>query len=228
MTTAQEVYRYFLQLIRKENARTVTPAAATILLNAAQVNHLTALIDKVETGQRLDDTFRVITVPLTIIPNSGTAVSEGEIFVLPYNDTPLPGESKGYWRLLNAAFSLKNPDGTPAECAHPSGWTVARPLPRDGRYAVDRNPHWKPTNWEPYWQMTGHTLRCLAKAPAYAQSARVEYIRYPVDMDIVNGINPELPSNVNQEIVHVAVRTHLSTIADPRYQTRLVEQQHNP
>src|SRR5690606_742665 len=135
--------------------------------------------------------------------------------------SPPLGVSRGYWRMLNVSCRLLRPDGTPAPCAYPHGWTVARPVPRDGRMASERKPHWKPTDWEPSYYVTGNSVRCWTGTTSYASGARIEYIRYPVDIDIDQPVDPELPSSVNREVVHLAVRSYPDVSESGRYRGNL-------
>lgn len=228
MTTALSMHEYMLELLRKEETGTVDPIVASSLLSAAQINYLTTKLDAVDSNARMLDTFRVLVPPALVINNTGGTAPETEIFDLPYVPNPPLGVSRGYWRVLNVSFKLLLANGTPAPCSYPGGWTVARPIPRDSRMAVERDPHWKPTDWEPYYYFSGHTIRCWTGSTTYATQARVEYIRYPVDIDINQPVDPELPSSVNREIVHVAVRSYLEVSQSQRYPTNLQERSLNP
>lgn len=228
MTTAVEMHRYMLELLRKEETGTVEPTVASSLLSAAQVNYLTTKLDDADANSRMLDTFRVLVPPALVIPNTGGTAPETEIFQLPYDPNPPLGVSRGYWRMLNVSFRLLLPNGNPAPCAYPGGWTVARPIPRDSRMAVERDPHWKPTDWEPYYYFTGNALKAWTGSSTYASEAKIEYIRYPVDIDIDQPVDPELPSSVNREIVHLAVRSYLEVSESRRYPTNLQERTLNP
>lgn len=230
MTTSLDMYRYFLYLLKKENQGTVTPAVANTLLNAAQINYISARLEMVEKDQRIRDTFRILIPPPVVIPNTGTNAPEQEVFVLPYVSSPGAGVSRGYWRMLNVAFDVRLPSGDPAPCADAQGWTVARPLTRDQRFAAQQNPFTKPIDEEPYYILTEDSVRAWTGTTSYVDRARIEYLRYPVEIDVDQGapIDPELPSHINQEIVHTALRTHLEVIQSQRYQTNVTERTMNP
>lgn len=230
MTTAVEMRAALLHLLKKEDQGTVSPEQMNIMLNNAQRDYVNSMIDLVDQNQRIRDDLRVLIPDYLVIANTGTTSPEGEVFALPYVANPQPGESRGYLRLLNVAFKLKSSDGTDAPCGDPSGWTSARPIPKDSRNVVNRNAFWEPSDDEPYYRLTGLQLRCWTGSTTYADQARIEYVRYPVDINVITGsiVDPELPSMVNQEVVHMAIRTYLETMHSDRYPSNLKERQLTP
>ena len=105
---------------------------------------------------------------------------------------------------------------------------MARPIPRDGRLAVERDPNWKPSDWEPYFYLVDQSIRCWTGTTSFASEARIEYIRYPRLIDITNGIDPELPSSVNYETVRIALRSYLEVSESARYERNTKETTMNP
>ena len=229
ITTSAQAYSYFLLLFRKENQGTVPPEEFNAAWNAAQIDYLNAKAEGTDENQRLRDVFRVLVPPPLTILNTGGTAPETEVFQLPYVDNPAPGQSHGYWRALNVAFRLESTPGVLAPCGDPSGWTLAFPLPRDSRLAVQNDPFAKPTDEEPYYVFTERTIRCWTGSTTFASQLRIEYLRYPVMIDVNDAtIAPELPAHINKEITTLAVRSHLEVIQDPRYQTRLTEEKTHP
>lgn len=226
LTTAAQMYTYALAMVNKENAGTITPAEFNVLINAAQVDYVLQKARAVDVNQRAMDSLRVlIPVPL-VINNTGTQVNEQEIFLLPYVPNPAPGVSHGYLHMLNCAVKLQR--GTPpapVACQAPDGWATARPLARDNRHDIKENPFWSPSDEEPYYYTTGTQARVWTGSDAFADQMRIEYLRYPVRIDVQAPVQPELPAHVNQEITDLMVRTYLEVTENPRFRTNIANAQ---
>jgi hypothetical protein len=53
--------------------------------------------------------------------------------------------------------------------------------------------------------------------------AELTYIRYPKQLDMINGVGCELPEYTHQEIVEMAVKSILEALESPRYQSQSME-----
>lgn len=230
ITTVEQMNDYVLLGLNKVATVTVSPPEFDVLINAAIMDYVEQRSKVVDRSQTMIDALRVLKAPPLVIANTGGQASEQEVFQLPYVASPAPGVSNGYMHMLNAAVKLsKMNNGTPVPvtCFGPGGWTSLRPLPADTRYDRSRDPFWEATNEEPYYDLKGTQMGVLAEADTFATQVRIEYLRYPVRISLVSGIQPEFPPHVNQEIADYAVRRHLETIESNRYQTNVQERQLN-
>lgn len=226
MITASEMYGYFLLAINKANQGTVSPPEFDVLITAAQRQWIMNSYELLERDQKRMDALRVLIPPPLVIANAGAQTSEQEVFQLPYTASPAPGQSHGYLFLLNAAVKLfKNGTQTPVECVSADGWVMARPLRRDAALEVRRRPFSRPTDARPRYMLQESVMRVKAGPGSYAGQARIEYIRHPKPISVVNGWQPELPPEVNQQVADLAVRHKLQVTADPRLMTRAQEDQ---
>jgi len=230
-TTADDCYRYVLQGVRKNNAGTITPTQFNRYFVGAQRRFVDEAYTAVDRDQLHMDVLRVLTPAPLVIANSGLNAPEQESFDLPYVQNPPSGASHGYQHMLSVGLKiarLVNGQPQPVACADPSGWTLARILRRDSRYANESNPFWRPSEEEPYYYLVGNTMRVKAGPDTFATSARIEYLRYPVDVS-VNGqiVDPELPSAVNRMICDRLITDYLESSESPRTATHNAIRQDN-
>ena len=92
---------------------------------------------------------------------------------------------------------------------------------------VYRRPFHAPSPVEPAYSLQGNAITAYAGRGYFAAQARVEYLRYPIQMSVVSQAQPEFAPDVNQEICDLAIRTYLERIENPRYRTQLNEQSLN-
>lgn len=220
LTTTNDMYLYTLQGVNKQASGTITPLEWNRLINQALDTYVERRYGQVDKDQKAMDDLRML-MQVSIVNNTGTSVPEGELFQLPVVAAPVPvGTSIGYRHMLNLGVKLFTGPGTApvaVACASPGGWTSARPLPRDGRYAYDRNPFWKPTITKPYYDLEGNVLRIRCGGGAWAGQVRMEYLRYPVLLSVTAPVvEPELPPHVNRAICDLAVTLHLEEIESRR------------
>ena len=221
LSTIESMNRYVLQGLNKVAAVTVSPPEFDVLINASMMDYVLQYAKAVDRVQRTIDALRVLRMPPLVIPNTGANEPQQELFEFPYVSNPGQGESHGYLHALN--LGLKITGG----CADSSKFVSARPVRSDAIYNYNDDPFWEPTPEEPYYYLTGTTARVLAGDGNHATEARLEYLRYPVAVSLVNSVQPELPAHVNQEICNYAIRRHLEVIQSPRYPTNVQESQLN-
>lgn len=230
LSTVQQMNVYVLQGLNKNAAATVTPREFDVLINASMIDYILQVARGVDKNQRAMDTLRVLRMPALVISNAGGQSWEQEEYSLPYDQNPAPGDSAGYLHMLNVGLKIsKSVNGVAKEvlCRVQGGWASAMPLPADRRYNDLRDPFWSPTNEEPYYYLVGNTLKTMVALDSYSTQARIEYLRHPKPVSLVNNWQPELPAHVNQEICDYAIRRQLETIESPRYQSNLNERQLN-
>ena len=227
LTTISQMFTYFLERLNKANAGTVSPAEFDVLINGAMMTYLNQKADMMEGDQRIQDTLRVLIPPPLTVANTGSPSPGGEVFLLPYVPTAPVGVSKGYFRMVSVALHLMLPGIPPTAvpCSTPNGWVSARPLKRDTRHTIMRDPFNSPTDQEPYYYTTGTQARVLTDGTSYADKALLEYLRYPAQVSIVSSVDPELPGSINQEITDLAVRRQLEVIESQRFQVNVADSQ---
>ena len=224
LNTTVQMYEYVRFELNKVQATTLDPVEFGILINASQIEWLTINSRTVEKGQEDNDNLRALIPPAVIIPNTGGAAFEQENFVLPVV-APTAGQNQGYFRTLNVGVKLFTAPGVPVPCKNASGWVSCKYLPRDRRYDVQKNPFWRPKALSPYYYTSEGLIRIAAAQGTYAGSLRLEYVRFPRPLDVLNNVDPETPPQVNQQIADIAVRRQLEIIEQPRYRTAIMEHQ---
>lgn len=232
VSTTLQCYEYVLAGIQKENAGTLDEDDFRVLFNAAQGDYVRMRLPDAERVQkRIEDLRALIPSPL-VLTNVGVNAPEQEIFSLPFTQTPPAGTSQGYLYLLNCGLKLYETVGgveTPIECTMPGGYILAHPLRRDSRNDDERNPFRKPTAIKAYYYLVGNTLRVWAGPGRWALEARIEYVRHPVDVQLLpTVVEPDFPPHALQEICDIAVSRRLETIQSRRYPTVSAEQNKTP
>lgn len=226
LSTVQDMNQYVLVELNKANQGTIPPPRFDIVINAAMMQWVKNKYQVMDRDEQAMDALRVLIPAPLVIANTGAAAPSQESFALPYVAAPAPGTSHGYLYMVNCAVRLfTGTTPVPVPCRSEDGWVSARPLRRDALNEISRRPFSKPTDQEPYYILSGNQFGVRAGATSFAQQARIEYIRYPVRISLVNLIQPELPPVVNQEIADLAVRNYLEITQNPRYRTRLNEDQ---
>ena len=218
LTTAADMYRYVRIGIDKSASATVSPSEFEVHINTSMMDWVKQRYGLYDKNEQARNDLRVLTVLVTIA-NSGTNTPGGEIFLLPYLQSPPAGTSNGFLFALNVGLKMPN-----SKCQPASGWASARPLPRDSSYAIQRSPWSKATDEEPYYSYTGNAMTVVTGG-SFASDARVEYLRYPAPIGLNPVFQPELPGHVNQEICDMCIRKILEETESPRWQTNVQENQ---
>lgn len=243
--TAENMFKSFLDGIKKERISTVTPTYFNRIINEACENWYTQKSTEIERDQkRIDDLqgWRVATdgvfkhngniLPFIPAVNQVNDAAWGKnLFYLPKSATGT-GKTIGgvlypeYRRLLNVMFRLKyygNPcytDGTLSD------WKSGEIMRSNQRPVLERNIYRRPSeSMNVYYEIVGDMIRIDVRN-AIGYDMRLEYIKYPVDIAYVSGgtsVNSELSSDQQREIVDIAVRMYIERTANPRYQTQIYE-----
>jgi hypothetical protein len=216
VVTAQDMYNAFLLELDKYNTHTVYPDEWEIIINKVQLDVIENRYSEVEEIQKRMDDLRILKTVSTI-PNSGNDVSGEEKFDLPVD----------YLHVLNIALDI---DYVNDKCCRTgkSGFRKAKPMKSDKKYEIADDPFNKPTNDRLYYDLIGKEILPITGTESFASDCRMEYLRYPRDIEIVNQqVDCELPVHIRQEIVDVAVRQVLEQFESQRYQTTLNENRLN-
>lgn len=207
-----DIYKAFLDGIKKESTTTVTPERFNRIINTAQLIWQNVNVKSVEMQQLDIDRFRMLLTTSELDPS----IVDSSKFEL--------GED--YMRMLSVMFRINwNDDACESGV---SDYLPAYYLRTDKRSVSKINPYRKATQNRIYYRQIGNDIEFIKNAHGEPVSCSVEYIRYAMDMKFV-GINSndniecEMPLHTRQEIVDLAVRIHLERVIDPRYQTYLNE-----
>lgn len=106
-------------------------------------------------------------------------------------------------------------------------------IQHDDLHALLRDPFNKPNVDKVLGVFTNNRIELftLAKgktiASAIPHSVKLKYLRNPLPMSLVNGVNCELPAHTHEEIVEMAISSLLEGFSDPRYKTHMNELNRN-
>ncbi len=224
LTTTAQMRTYVLEGLNKTAGSSLTVSEFEVLVNSALMEYVAKRYGAFDKDQQARDDLRVLVPAPLSIANTGVNAFGQERFELPYQPNPAPGGDHGYLHLLNVSLVLMDANSQRLPCSNPDGLVMARPLHRDGSNVVGRNPFWKPSNREPYYILQGHGFS-VRTGGAIAESATIEYLRYPRYLTLAPGGEPELPAHANQEVCDITIRKGLERIQDPRWQSYVQEQQ---
>ena len=228
--TATDMYNATLEFLNKEATASLSPEEFEIMVNAAQLEYVKNRYDEAEKTQKRIDDLRSIMVINESILNSGANVAASEVFELPYDDAGFvttaknpTGTNHGYLFMLNCALKLSYVNN---KCGFTgiSEFLKAKPMKADKRNEIERDPFNRPTDERLYYQETGDQVIVFTGTQSFATEARIDYLRYPVDIQIVTSVvDSELPIHARTEIVDIVVRKVLENIESQRYSTNLNE-----
>ena len=148
-----------------------------------------------------------------------------------------------YLRLLNVAFKIEYVNNI-CKFTGVSEWLDANINKSDNKTVKSKNPYRKATDDRLYYEIMGDHIILETGTESKGHSMRLDYIRHPrrIFFNIINNgpdeeqkgvpdftggtsgsVNCELPGDLRQEIVDIAVRTFIERVQDPRYQTYINE-----
>ena len=224
--TAEDMYREVLNLLNKENTRTMTPSEFNSWINRSMIDYVkTKYFEYDQHQKRMDDINEIIVRTDGIagnpapIANAGNNVAGEEYFPLPYVSGGEP--NFGYMFLLNVAFKINYIGNDCFTDNTESGWLKGKPYNAD--IENEANYYDRPQDDRLYYQIVGRNIRPFTGTSSYATQARLMYLRYPSEIEVdSNGLsvkNSEFEARVNYEIVKLCVRQYLESIESPRHQT---------
>lgn len=231
--TATDAFVEFLDGINKESTGSVSPREFNRLFNTCQLEVVKNKYSEFERTQKRTDDLRILEC-VDLLPNVGVNQPGGELFNLPYdqnNFVQTPGnpgnDNHGYMFLLNCSFQLQYINDDCDEKGL-SEFLKAKPMKADKEFEIYNDPYNKPTNKRIYYKLIGNTLRAITKTDSFAVQARIDYLRYPREINVPHPdanqeINPELPLHMIEEIIDVCIRKKLGIYESPRYQQKIAE-----
>jgi len=217
--TATDMYKYFLQLIKKEGTHVVTPETFNFLINLAEIDRIKSKLPVNEFNQKLIDDLQLLLVDGSL--TEGISVTDGFIFDLPDD----------YMHGINAMFDIDCQDSS----CYSDGIQSKLPatlMKSDEKTVIKNSYYRRPKDSRLYYQLSGNKIRLFTgKYSGTSNSVGVKmYMDYYKKPDeIVFNENGEDTNSLfgplqQQETVEQAVQAFLETNRDPRYQSFLNEQ----
>lgn len=242
--TAEDIYRAFLDGIKKNSTSIVTPNQFNRIINDwGQDEWLKQNCLTIEFNQKqIEDLERIRVVTDGEFTLNGNVIypiasTSTNLFTIPKyefiianrltNDDISTQTYPPYYRLLNVAFKLEY--GSENECGLTgiSEWLDAKIMRSDLRNVIIDNPFRKPTDARLYYEIINGQIRLITGTNSVGHSMRIEYLRRPNDIMFIpgsNGTNCEFNHEVQKEIVDIAVRIYLERVKDPRWQSFMQEE----
>jgi len=247
--TAVDMYRAFLDGIKKEQSTIVPPSTFNRLINEEQDKWFKEKAPATELDQKRIDDLQILRTDTdgvyeyggTVLNPIGTDALSSNVFSLPVDPTvsittinqwlqplvpPLGQPYPRYRRLQSIEFRIRYVNNV---CGHVglSEWLEARIMRSDKRTALKHNPYRKPSDEKLYYEIKNNKIRLITGTQSYGVGMRLEYLRWPVDIyfDTTGAahIDCELLPEQQQEIVDRAVVTYIERSKNPRYQTVMHE-----
>lgn len=76
---------------------------------------------------------------------------------------------------------------------------------------------------KPLYTIIDNNLDIYTDTTFVVGSAKITYLKYPTVVNVLTGVDCDLPLYTHQEIVDMTINSLLEAISDPRYQTQSVE-----
>jgi hypothetical protein len=201
--TNLEIFQQVLHLIRQYATATLYPAEFDVLWNKELMDYVSLRASEDEKDEKRNQDLQWLKC-VDVIANSGSATTGGEIFALPYSpgfvNTPgnPVGNNFGFYRMENASVA-----GTYISCGTNKSLSYFPMTPwiKDDEKHVIQNPFRTPVvddvTKEIQYEERNFKLYIHA-SNLIAGTVKIEYLRYPVFMDVTNN-----PSAVSEYPVYV-------------------------
>ena len=233
ITTALDMYKYFLDGINKERTTTVTPEEFNRLVNVCEVEWIKNKYSEFQLTEKRIDDLRNLEVR-DVIPNTGLQSPGDEVFILPYdpvNNITTPGnplgDNHGYMFMLNVAFKIQYVNN---DCGLTgvSKWIKSRTMKANFELEIQDDPYNRPNDARLYHSIIGNSVGLYTDTDSWGAQARFDYLRYPRMINVPTPTNPaditsDLPLHTRMEILSVCIRKALGRIESPRYQQQILE-----
>lgn len=254
ITSVVEMYRAFLDGIKKESTSIVVPQQFNRIINdwgqdewikqnALAIEFNQKQIDDLDKIRVVADGFFVwdnAGTPITLYPIAPETDNSKEFIIPKYVTTGIRTRREDgfvdtrdfprYLRLLNVSFKLAYGDGQECGLTGVSEWLSADILRSDQRNTIMDNPYRKPKDSRIYYEIINGRIRIITNSNSQGYAMRLEYLRYPTVIFFdpngvtANNVDCEFGFQQQKEIVDIAVRTYLERVQDPRYQSFLNEE----
>lgn len=252
ITTTADMYRAFLDGIKKSETSIVKPSQFNRIINQwGQDEYLRTNAMEIELNQKKIENLEKIRVATDgIYTFNGTTIYpiaplSDNVFEIPKYNFSINAIINGlvevrtyprYLRLLNVMFKLTYGAGQECSLTGVSDWLQAYIMRSDQRSVILDNPFRKPKDSRLYYEIIDGKVRLITGTTSVGYAMRLEYLRYPVEIFFNENNVPDtgIPATGSvmcefgpqqaQEIVEIAVRTYLERVKDPRYQSFLNEE----
>jgi hypothetical protein len=219
ITTAEQMYRYFLQLVNKEKTHVVKPATFNFLINTSNIDWVKERLPVNEFNQTLIDDLQVLLVEGDLA--DGIDVTTDFIFDLPVE----------YMHGINVLFDITIinsacfEDGTQYKQS-------AIIMKSDEKTVIKDSYYRQPRDSRLYYRYANSKVRLFTgkysgTSDSVGLKMYMDYYKLPSEIEyIFEGVSSdsEFGSLQQQEIVERAVQMFLEKNRDPRYQSFLNEQ----
>ena len=210
LETITDMYKAFLDGVKKESTTTVNPDRFNRLINTSQLLWQMVNIKDVEREQVDIDRFRALLTTDVI------DVTDEKYFEL----------GADYMRSLAVMFQVQ---WNSESCYDGISEFLPGNYMKTNNLSVSKiNPYRKTTQNRFHYRQIGDKIEFLDNPHCQPLKCNVEYIRYAKDMKFVavgssSNEDCELPVATRQEITDIAIRMHLERVLDPRYKSYLNE-----
>lgn len=211
LNSIEDMYRLFLDNIKRESTAVVPPTLFNRLINEAQLSVVLATARNVELGEEQIGNLKEVHPKPVVL----TGVNEFQI-------------PNGHLRTLGVMTKLQY--GPDQECGLTgiSDWLPVQFLSADKKTIVYKNPYRKPTDVRLYYLQYDQVFQVLTGGST-AIELLLDYLILPADMNFVDVNNPlnvdcVLSVPMKKKIVEEAARIHLERLMNPRYQSFYQEQ----
>ena len=215
------IYKYFLDGIKKETTSTVPPERYLRVINEALTNWVRDRANEADDSQkRMDDLNklvieRIITTTQDPLHPTTPIIAENE-FTLPVD----------YLRLLSVSVRLRYKDNYCYPDGMLSDWLPCKYYIFDKKGMSYRNPYRKPSDSRVYYQLKENKINFI-QGTSDVEEVDFIYIRYPKEIEVI--VNPtdfydDIQDVQIHEVIDIAVRMYIERIKDPRYQSFLMEE----
>ncbi|MBN2617258.1 MAG: hypothetical protein JXR64_02975 [Spirochaetales bacterium] len=219
ITTVEGMYRYFLQLINKEQTHTINPATFNFLINTSNIDWVKSKLPMNEFNQVFIDDLQVLLVDGDI--SEGIDVADDFIFDIP----------EDYMHGINALFDVEIINSN----CYSDGikYKLSAILMKSDEKTVIKNSYYRqPKDSRLYYRYANNKIRLFTgkysdTSESVGKKMYLDYYKLPRKIEYVfEGIstNSEFGPLQQQEIVERAVQMFLEKNRDPRYQSFLNEQ----
>src|SRR4030042_5667831 len=215
-TSSVDIYKYFLDGIRKYGVGSVPPERFNRLINESQLNWMKSKCTTITAGQKRIDDLRAILVELDeafLHGGTGSTII-GNKFYLPTGS--LYGSAKKYWR----AAALRAKTQTATE------WTQMVYEDSSQKSISQIDPYEKPDSEQGKYRIIGSNVIMNIGEGVTVYYAQFEYYGYPTEISYNPPSNPKGDFADEQilEIVDLTVQTHLERIESRRFPTFAAEE----
>lgn len=94
---------------------------------------------------------------------------------------------------------------------------------QDDIFELLQDPFNTTKHTKPIYTIRDNDLDIYTDDTFVVTSAKITYLKYPAVVDVMSGVDCDLPLYTHQEIVDMTINSLLEAISDPRYQTQSVE-----